>query len=156
MTPEGKVNMMEYLLRNNRKLKCTKASITLKTGGGRTVASNDASQPVGVMVRDDMLYIHADAMSDDAVVKNKLDSRVATYAYPLDNIAEFEFVLAKDFDKDLLLLRQIRKHEDEQARKHEDEQASKEGTDTLDGPAEPIRQELAKPLRWWRKLIGRE
>ena len=65
-------------------------------------------------------------------------------------------MLAKDFDKDLLLLRQIRKHEDEQARKHEDEQASKEGTDTPDGPAEPIRQELAKPLRWWRKLIGRE
>ena len=147
---------MEYLLRNNRKLECTKANIELKAGGGRVLASRDASYPVEVLFRDGILYLHVGALSDNAVVKNKLDSRVVTYAYPLDSIAEFEFVLAKDFDEDLLLLRKTREHEDEQTRKHEDEQAPKEGMDTPDGPAEPIRQELAKPLRWWRKLIGRE
>lgn len=147
--------MAEYLLRNNKKLDCTKANVQLKRGGGRTIASNDASQPVKVMLRDGILYIHSKAMSDKAVIENQLDSRVVTYAYPLDNIAEFEFVLAKDFDSNLLLLRKTREYEDEQTRKHEDEQASKEGTDTPDGPAESIQQELAAPLRWWRKLTRR-
>ena len=145
--------MTEYLLRNNRKLNCTKANINLKRGGGRTITSNDASQPVEVVLCDGMLYLHTESLSDDAVVRNNLDSRIATYAYPLDNIIEFEFVLAKDFDKDLLLLRKTREYEAEQA--------SKRGTDTPDtpdtpdGPAEPIQQELAAPLRWWRKLTGR-
>lgn len=139
--------MTEYLLRNNRKLECTKANIKLKAGGGRNIASSDASQPLEVVLRDGMLYLHADAMSDDAVIANSLDSRAVTYAYPVDSIAELEYVLASDFDDDLRLLRLVRKHEDEQA--------SKEGTDTPDGPAEPIQQELAAPLRWWRRLMRR-
>lgn len=149
--------MTEYLLRNNRKLECTKANVQLKRGGGRILTSNDDSQPVEVMLRDGILYIHAEAMSDDAVVRNKLDSRAVTYAYPLDNIAEFEFVLAKDFDKDLLRLRKTREHKAEQVSKEETDtpDGPKEETDTPDRPAEPIQQELAAPLRWWRKLTGR-
>lgn len=148
--------MTEYLLRNNRKLECTKARIELRVGGERTLTSSDASQPIEVLFRDGILYLHAEAMSDNAVVKNELDSHVATYAYPLDNITEFEFVLAKDFDKDLLLLRQTRKYEAEQASKEKEaEQASKEKTDTPDGPAEPIQQELAAPLSWWRRIFRR-
>lgn len=159
--------MTEYLLRNNKKLNCTKANINLKRGGGRTITSNDASQPVEVVLCDGMLYLHTESLSDDAVVRNNLDSRIATYAYPLDNIAEFEFVLAKDFDKDLLLLRRTKAHEAEQASKEETDTPDvlkeetdtpnvlKEETDTPDRPAEPIQQELAAPLRWWRKLTGR-
>ena len=142
--------MTEYLLSNNRKLECTKARVMLKEGDGRTLTSNDVRQPVEVMVHEDMLYIHAEAMSDNAATRNELDSRVVTYAYPLGNIAEFEFVLAKDFDKDLLLLRQSKEHEAEQTSKDETDTP-----DTPDGPAEPIQQELAAPLRWWRKLTGR-
>ena len=84
-----------------------------------------------------------------------LKLRMAKAAHPAMQFLALESAMAvlKEVPDANILLHGC--FEDEQIRKYEDEQASKEGTDTPDGPAEPIRQELAKPLRWWRKLTGR-